>query len=320
MLRYLLVIVYLLFSASCSQEPSKIIYKGHNFYGKNITDNSIYEKPPVRSGGSKRTVQQEEVDEEIDNFITARSGDSLFLIAKRNKIPLRSLIEANNLEPPYKLYPGDKLKIPSKRNTHIVKYGENISIIASKYGISSNDITSINNLERPYIIRPGQILILPYNIVVPDDDKVSSGEETVRGRADNNETKAMSNAKMKFVYPVNGAVISEYGAIKNGVKNDGINIKAAQGTPVKAAADGKIVYVGNALKGYGNLIVIKHDNEWLSAYAHNDEVYVTKNQIVKAGEVISTVGLSGDVETSQLYFSLRQGRKIVDPKKYLSNF
>ena len=169
MLRYIAIILHILFIFACSQEPTKIIYKGHNYYGKNTKDNSIYEKPAV-----KKMVQSEQSSKEkkVDSYIKVKSGDSLFIIAKQNKIPLRSLIEANHLEPPYKLYPGDKIKIPSERNTHIVQYAENISIIANQYGISSNDITSINGLSRPYIIRPGQILILPYNIVESDRKSV----------------------------------------------------------------------------------------------------------------------------------------------------
>ena len=102
-------------------------------------------------------------------------------------------------------------------------------------------------------------------------------------------------------------------------ENDGINIAAKKGTPIKSVSDGNIVYVGNALKGYGNLVIIKHQNNWLSAYAHNDEVYVTKNQQIKQGDIIATVGSSGDAEKSQLYFSLRKGRQAVNPKEYLSN-
>ena len=301
---------------SCSQEPAKIVYKGHNFYGKNIKDDSIYQRPDKKKT-PKVEVVEEAKETVVEDFINVKPGDSLFIIAKQNKIPLRNLIEANNLEPPYKLYPGDKLKIPSKRNTHVVRYGENISIIAHKYGISSNDVTSINNLSRPYIIRPGQILVLPYNIVNSDSNTTKNKIEI---KADKNESKAVGKAKDNFIYPVNGKIISKFGSVRNGVKNDGVNISAKKGTAIKASAGGKVVYVGNALKGYGNLIVIKHDNNWLSAYAHNDEVYITKNQNIKQGEVISTVGLTGDVETPQLYFSLRKGRKAVDPKLYLSSF
>jgi murein DD-endopeptidase MepM/ murein hydrolase activator NlpD len=318
MLKSAVILIFLIINlASCSQEPAKIVYKGHNFYGKNIVDDSIYQRPAKTVVQEKKIETSEENSSEIDDFISVKPGDSLFLIAKNNKIPLRNLIEANNLEPPYKLYPGDKLKIPSQRNTHVVRYGENISIIAHKYGISSNDITSINNLSRPYIIRPGQILVLPYNIVNAD---TQLSQNKIAIKADQNEAKGLQNKADKFIYPVNGKIISEFGDVRNGVKNDGINISAKKGSAIKTTASGKVVYVGNALKGYGNLIVIKHENNWLSAYAHNDEVYITKNQEVKQGEVIATVGVTGDVETSQLYFSLRKGRQAVDPKIYLSTF
>ena len=305
-----LVISAICFLNSCSQEAAKVVYRGHNYYGKNVKENSIYEKSNISQN------YQQNSPTNVENIITVKTGASLYSISKQNKIPLRNLIEANKLEPPYKLYPGDKIKIPSMRNTHIVKYAENISIIAYNYGVSSNDIISLNSLKKPYVIKPGQILALPYNIL-KEDKKAPSKANSVLASI-TNSVKSKNN-KTDFIYPVNGKILSTFGTKKNGSKNDGINIAAKKGTPIKSVSDGNIVYVGNALKGYGNLVIIKHQNNWLSAYAHNDEVYVTKNQQIKQGDIIATVGSSGDAEKSQLYFSLRKGRQAVNPKEYLSN-
>ena len=123
--------------------------------------------------------------------------------------------------------------------------------------------------------------------------------------------------KTKFDWPVKGTIISGYGNLGSGRKNDGINIKAALGTNVKAADSGTIAYAGNELKGFGNLILIKHSDGWITAYAHNDRLFVKKGQKVSRGEKIATVGSTGSVTTPQLHFEVRSGKKAVNPRPYL---
>lgn len=122
-------------------------------------------------------------------------------------------------------------------------------------------------------------------------------------------------AAQKFIWPVQGKVITSFGAQPGGVSNDGINIQARAGTPVKATAAGTVVHVGDQLQGYGKLVIIRHENGWLSAYAHNAETFVKKNQKVNQGQTISSVGASGKVTEPQLHFSLRQGK---DPRNPLT--
>jgi len=105
--------------------------------------------------------------------------------------------------------------------------------------------------------------------------------------------------------------------IAKGRNNDGINIKAALGTTVKAADAGTVAYAGNELKGFGNLILIKHNDGWITAYAHNDRLVVRKGQKVRRGEKIATVGSSGGVSAPQLHFEIRAGKKAVNPLSYL---
>ena len=102
-----------------------------------------------------------------------------------------------------------------------------------------------------------------------------------------------------------------------GRKNDGINIKAPLGTAVKAADAGTVAYAGNELKGFGNLILIKHHDGWITAYAHNDRLFVKKGQKVSRGEKIASVGSSGGVTSPQLHFEVRTGKKAVNPRAYL---
>ncbi len=123
--------------------------------------------------------------------------------------------------------------------------------------------------------------------------------------------------KEKFSWPVKGTIISQYGFIGKGRKNDGINIKAPAGTTVTAADKGTVVYSGNELKGFGNLILIKHPDGFITAYAHNDKLFVRKGQSVRRGQQISTVGKTGGVNVPQLHFEVHVGKKPVNPMGYL---
>lgn len=120
-----------------------------------------------------------------------------------------------------------------------------------------------------------------------------------------------------FRWPVRGRVISGYGNKPNGTTNDGINLAVPEGTPVKAAEGGTVAYVGNELKGFGNLVLVRHDDGWVTAYAHNSDVEVKKGDAVRRGQVIAKSGATGNVKTPQLHFEIRRGAAPVDPMKHL---
>lgn len=120
-----------------------------------------------------------------------------------------------------------------------------------------------------------------------------------------------------FRWPVRGRVISEYGSKPGGTRNDGINLAVPEGTPVKSAGDGSVLYAGNELKGFGNLVLIRHDDGWVSAYAHNSEILVKRGETVQRGQVISKAGATGSVTQPQVHFELRKDNKPVDPLRYL---
>ena len=121
----------------------------------------------------------------------------------------------------------------------------------------------------------------------------------------------------RFPWPVRGKVLGVYGVAADGTHNDGINIAASRGTPIKSVESGIVAYVGNELRGYGNLILVKHTNGWISAYAHCDEVLVRKGDPVYRGQTIAKVGATGGVTEPQLHFELRQGKRPVDPRGFL---
>ncbi|MCP5372712.1 MAG: M23 family metallopeptidase [Hyphomicrobiales bacterium] len=112
-------------------------------------------------------------------------------------------------------------------------------------------------------------------------------------------------------------MISDFGTKARGLQNDGINIAAPRGTPVRVAENGVVAYAGNELRGFGNLLLVKHSDGWVTAYAHNDVLLVKRGQRVTRGQVISKVGKSGAVTEPQLHFELRRNNKAVDPTRYL---
>lgn len=121
-----------------------------------------------------------------------------------------------------------------------------------------------------------------------------------------------------FRWPVRGRIISGFGKKPNGERNDGINLAVPEGTAVKAAEDGTVIYAGNELKSYGNLVLIRHSDGWVSAYAHNSELKVRRGDAVRRGQVIALSGMSGGVTTPQVHFELRKDAAPVDPLKHMS--
>ena len=119
-------------------------------------------------------------------------------------------------------------------------------------------------------------------------------------------------------WPVKGRVISEFGPKSNGMKNEGINIAVPEGTGVRAAEGGVVAYAGNELKGYGNLVLIRHQGGWVTAYAHNKELFVKRGDTVNRGDVIAKAGQTGSVSSPQLHFEVRKGATAMDPIKFLS--
>ena len=132
-----------------------------------------------------------------------------------------------------------------------------------------------------------------------------------------NADRVPANAP-QFAWPVSGRVISDFGATANGGKNDGINIAAPLGAPIKASASGMVTYAGNELKDYGNLVLIKHSGGYTTAYAHADRLLVSRGENVSRGQVIGYAGQTGDVSTPQLHFEIRAAATPVNPRSYLS--
>jgi murein DD-endopeptidase MepM/ murein hydrolase activator NlpD len=284
-----------LIAASCTQKPALIVDKGRQFYGRGSEN--------VKHKYAQKT------DHTSVRRIEIKPGDTVDKIAKTYRIPVRDLIVQNNLFPPYNLKPGDKISVPEPLY-HITKEGDTIYGISRKYDMSMSSIIEANNLAPPYELKVGQrIKVLRYN-------KVEDKTETAR--SEDSKFKVLeSEKKNNFMWPVVGEVISKFGPKRAGLYNDGINIKAPEGTEVKAAEEGVVAYVGDELKGYGNLIIVKHSGNWITAYAHLSKAAVKGGDKVVRGQLIGYVGSTGRVNSAQLYFGLRQGKNALNPERYL---
>ncbi|HQF30262.1 MAG TPA: peptidoglycan DD-metalloendopeptidase family protein [Hyphomicrobiales bacterium] len=157
----------------------------------------------------------------------------------------------------------------------------------------------------------------PSGYTPPTPVRASEPEEPAAVAAGDNAGRSANGTT--FRWPVRGRIISEFGAKPDGQRNDGINLAVPEGTSVKSAEDGVVVYSGSELKGYGNLVLVKHADGWVSAYAHNSELMVQRGDTVSRGQIIARAGKTGGVTTPQLHFELRKGSKPVDPLQYLSS-
>lgn len=266
---------------------------------------------------------------ETPDYVTVRKGDTLYSIARRYDVPIRELIETNNIRPPYGLKIGQKLRMPDAKY-HVVSKGDTLYNISKRYNVDMRQLSRTNNLREPFTLSIGQRLLLPGSIVTkqasvssysPTGSAKKKSSSSWKPQKSKSKTASYSSSvkkrSSKFAWPVRGQVISKFGVIAKGRNNDGINIKAPLGTTVKAADAGTIAYAGNELKGFGNLILIKHSGGWITAYAHNDSLNVRKGQKVRKGEKIATVGSTGGVSSPQLHFEIRAGKKAVNPLNYL---
>ena len=259
-------------------------------------------------------------------------GDTVFTVAQREKVPLRTLIEANNLAPPYALTPGRMLLVPHA-SYYTVQRGETLYGISRRFRIDIFTLAQANAIPAPYRIDAGRRLRIPGDADLPPSAPMTSvALATVPPAPTPPTSNAPATAQPEhragvlappprtgrsFAWPVRGEMISGYGAKPGGLHNDGINIAVQRGTDVHAAENGVVVYAGNELRGYGKLLLIRHADGWLTAYAHNDELLVHRGDMVRRGQIISRSGSSGSVASPQLHFEIRHGVQAVDPMPYL---
>lgn len=209
--------------------------------------------------------------------------------------------------------------------THVVKPGETVYRISSMYRVEQGDLKSANSIGPDNGLRVGQRLSIPGNQpsntrvaaapVRPVTSTPASGAPTPRSKP---ALATPPPATGEFIWPAEGRIISRFGPKADGLHNDGINIAVPEGTPVRAAQTGVVAYAGNELRGYGNLLLVRHSNGWMTAYAHNGELLVERGATVTKGQTIALAGRTGSVQTAQVHFEIRRGAEALDPIKAMS--
>ena len=229
-------------------------------------------------------------------------GDTLLSVARRNHVPLSELARANSLESTAKLRLGMKLTVPGAKTAAVAPAAQPATVAVQPVAAVA-PATKMAAAGGP-----------------PQSARLAQATATVEDAAVATPVKATeaTGALPTFRWPVRGKVITSYGAKTNGKSNDGINLAVPEGTPVKAAEDGVVAYSGNELKGYGNLVLVRHSNGYVTAYAHASELMVKRGDTIKRGQTIAKSGQSGEVGSPQLHFEIRKGSSPVDPLQFLN--
>jgi murein DD-endopeptidase MepM/ murein hydrolase activator NlpD len=198
------------------------------------------------------------------------------------------LAKANKIQPYAKISIGDRLTIPG-----------------------GHPVAAAPQLTKPSTVPAEKIASAPVQ-----NARVATPEPQTTTESVTHNAEAAGGIP-SFRWPVKGRIIAGFGAKSNGAQNDGINLAVPEGTPIKAADDGVVAYAGSELKGYGNLVLIRHSNGYVSAYANASELLVKRGDTIKRGQVIAHAGQTGNVTSPQLHFEIRKGSTPVDPTKYL---
>ncbi len=235
-------------------------------------------------------------------------GDTLMSIARRNHVPVTELARANNLDQSAKLSLGMKLTVPGSKSAAVAPVAQ--PVVAA---VPAPPVAQVAAPATKMAAAGGP----PQSARLASATTNVAEEKPVVEQASVKPSEA-TGALPTFRWPVRGKVITSYGAKTNGKSNDGINLAVPEGTPVKAAEDGVVAYSGNELKGYGNLVLVRHSNGYVTAYAHASELMVKRGDTIKRGQIIAKSGQSGEVGSPQLHFEIRKGSSPVDPLQFLN--
>src|SRR3954468_8062824 len=237
-------------------------------------------------------------------------GDTLASIARKNHISAAELARANGLDASAKLKLGARLAVPGAKTAAVA-----VPLAAAPVGAAP-----VAGTLQPVAAAPAPATKMAAVAAPVQSARLAQATANVEDKAAEAPAKAAetTSALPTFRWPVRGKVVTSYGAKTNGKSNDGINLAVPEGTPVKAAEDGVVAYSGNELKGYGNLVLVRHSNGYVTAYAHASELLVKRGDPIKRGQIIAKSGQSGEVASPQLHFEIRKGSSPVDPLQFLN--
>ena len=202
---------------------------------------------------------------------------------------------------------------------HVVQRGDNLLAIAERFQVHPDDLAAANGLHPPYQVLVGQALRIPGSA---ERRKLAPASPQIASRTTPERSPVVLGTpppigEEGFLWPVRGKVIEAFGQVDDGPRADGITIAARKGTPVLAAESGVVAFAGEGVRAHGLMLLIRHDDDYITTYAHNAVLLVAEGDVVRRGQAIARVGSSGDATRSQLHFELRKGRKPIDPKRVL---
>ena len=295
--------------------------------------------PPVRAGESAeptvRLSVQGEVTADRARFREMRvgQGDTVDVISDRLHTTTDDLIKLNRLKKPYELELGQILKIPTPK-AYVAERGDTLTLIGRRFGLEPSVLAEIDDMDIDQKLRPGEKIALPadFHDSGPIREEIApphrytpppepayrpqppsrytpppaySGPPVVDQSPAPSDVEIVAAGKGRFTWPVAGQLLSSFGPKPGGQRNDGLDLAAPLGTPVQAAAEGDVVYAGNLVPGFGNLVLIKHEDGWVTAYAYLSHIEVKIRDHVRQGAEIGQVGQTGGVAQPQLHFEVR---------------
>jgi len=243
------------------------------------------------------------------NFVhVVQEGETLGGVANRTGVAARTIIEANNLAEPYHLRTGQRLTIPGTR-VHLVAEGDTGFGLAYEYGVPFRAIAEANNLDENATLRTGQRLI------IPDAGRPAPGAQAAATPPP--VPSASTASSSRFRWPLAGPIREGFNSGQGGQGHNGVDISASEGTPVRASADGIVIYAQHEKHRFGNLVILDHGNRWHTAYGHLSRINVRKGETVTAGAAIGLVGTTGLTTEPGLHFEVRHRNQPLDPSTVL---
>lgn len=260
--------------------------------------------------------------------VTVVQGDTLSSLSQRYGVPIGTIQAANNLSDA-RLRPGQVLVMPGATMAAVTPPVPHTPVVpAAPVAPPPAPVAQTSNVPpvpaMPAMPAPRKVTTT--TITAPADGAASQTAASTPAAPAASSTSVTSNRQLpapeplagnSFRWPVKGRIISGFGTKPDGGHNDGIDIAVPKGTPVKASENGVVAYAGNELKGYGNLVLVRHANNWVSAYANNDQILVKRGDKVSRGQVIAKSGNTGSATQPQVHFELRKGSRPVDPTKHM---
>ena len=328
---FFMLLVVILSACGNLEWPPKstgIGYSGNEIGLVNFARNT--HKSPLTLSPQKKAKNflESRIGENSREHIVA-NGETLWRIAQAHNTDIYELAILNQIEPPFRIYVGQSLILSNSP-------GKPLKLAAFKrtQGISREEFPLPTNSEKKLLAKGAPKIKTANDNLAFLAINPGTKPQTKRGTISSTHPPKISKRKLEklygtmlppvrkgslFIWPVKGTLISRFGAKGRELHNDGVNIMAPKGTVVRSAGSGIVAYAGNELRGFGNLLLVKHGNGWVTAYAHNEILTVRRGDKVKKGQAIARVGSSGNVFRPQLHFEIRKGNKAVDPILKISN-